>query len=58
MKEVYVIKSFYNGKYISIEGVWDDAHMAKEFEHISDATHYGINEIFERYIIEKIYYNN
>ena len=55
MKVSYVIKNISNGQYYSINKVWDDWNMCKEFECEQDA----INELYElgygAFIIEKVY---
>jgi len=55
MRIFYVIKNLSNNQYYSINKVWDDWNMCKEFQNEQEA----INELYElgygMFIIEKVY---
>lgn len=55
MRTVYVIKSFFTGKYLSIEYMWDSRLMCAEFDNREQAIKIADKTLEESIIIEKIY---
>ncbi len=55
MRTVYVIKSFFTGKYLSIEHMWDSHSMCAEFDNREQAVKIADKTLEEPIIIEKIY---
>lgn len=54
MKTIYVIRDISNNKYLSVNNVFDDWNMCKEFESEADAIK-ELEMLYGYYVIEKVY---